>query len=430
LKNTFRHGVHPKDNKDVTKNIDFETMPTGPKVFIPLSQHVGAPAVPVVEEGALVKAGTLIGKASGNVSANIHSSVSGKIVGFEPREDVRGIKTRHVVIENDGLYEEERLPALENPTAEAIVERVKAAGVVGMGGATFPTHIKLETKQKIDTLIINGSECEPYITTDYRMMLDFPEKIIEGIGYLKIALGAANVVVGIEDNKEEAIASMTAAVKEPSFSVCALKTKYPQGGEKQLIYAIGKKVVPAGALPSDVGYIVLNISTAYSVYEAVKLGRPCFSRYMTVGGKGVKRPANIYVRNGVPFSEIIDYLGVSDSGFVKAVSGGPMMGISLDNLTPVVYKGSTALLLLAKDEIRAVEPSPCINCGRCHRACPMSLFPMMTDKLILLDKIDEAEKFYPNSCIECGSCAYVCPAKRPLVQSQRLAKKLLKERKK
>ena len=209
-------------------------------------------------------------------------------------------------------------------------------------------------------------------------------------------------------------------------TVYSLKTKYPQGGEKQLIYAMTREKVPNGGLPSDLGYIVLNISTAYAIYEAVDLGKPSFSRYMTISGKGIKRPANLHVRNGVPFQEVINYLG-ENPGYVKAVSGGPMMGVSLANLSAVVSKGTSALLLLNRDEIRKVEPTTCINCGRCAHACPIGLLPMMTDALILKGKVEEAKQYYPMSCIECGCCAYVCPAKRPLVQSQRLAKKMIRE---
>lgn len=428
MKYTFRRGIHPEDHKKLSESCPFEEMPTGAKVYIPLSQHVGAPCTPCVEPGAVVKAGTLIGRANGYVSANVHSSVSGKVLGFEMRENAQGKKIRHIVIENDGLYEEENLPPLENPTREQIIARCKEAGIVGMGGATFPTHVKLETKSKIDIFIVNGSECEPYITTDYRMMLDFPKEIMEGIGYIKTALGAGAVAVGIEANKPDAIAAMTRELTDPDTRVFELKTKYPQGGEKQLIYAITKTKVPNGGLPSDVGAIVLNISTVYALWQAVKLGKPCYARYMTVSGEGIKRPSNLHVRVGVPLSEVAEHLGINE-GYVKAVFGGPMMGISLASLKPVTSKGSSALLLLNDDEIRPIEPTPCINCGRCASVCPLSLMPMMTDRLILRDMVAEAKKFFPTSCIECGCCAYVCPAKRPLVQSQRLAKKLIRERK-
>ena len=427
MKLTFKHGIHPKERKELSADCPIEVMPAGDKVYVPLSQHIGAPAEICVAVGDYVKAGTLIGKASSYVSANVFSSVSGKVSAVVRRVNAAGRKIPHVVIDNDGEYAEETLPPLTEPTREEIIARCKEAGIVGMGGATFPTHVKLETKSPVKALIINGSECEPYITTDYRLMLERPENVVAGIKLLATALGTDTVLVGIEGNKRDAIDRMIYATEnDEGILIHELKTKYPQGGEKQLIYALTKEKVPNGGLPSDVGYIVLNISTAYAVYEACVLGRPCYARFMTVSGEAVARPANLYVRTGVPFSEVAEYLGVSEE-YVKAVSGGPMMGISLASLEPVVGKGSSALLLLTEREIRAVQPTPCINCARCASVCPMNLMPMMTDALVLQDKIKEAKGFYPMSCIECGCCAYVCPAKRPLVQSQRLAKKLIRE---
>ncbi len=425
---TFRKGIHPHGHKEATVHRAFIEHKTGDRVYIPLSQHIGAPARAVVAAGDYVKMGTLIGEASGYVSANVHSSVSGKVVGIEQRENVQGRKSPHVVIENDHEYTTDYMQPLVEPSKEEIIARCKEAGIVGMGGATFPTHVKLETKSKITTLIINGSECEPYITTDYRMMLDMAHRVLAGISYIKKALGAEFVEIGIEDNKAPAIERMRSAVSDTNTNIRALKTKYPQGGEKQLIYAITKKKVPNGGLPSDLGFIVLNISTAYAVYEAVSLGKPTIERYMTLSGGGIKEPCNIHVKIGIPFDEIVSVYGIN-KGYVKAVSGGPMMGISMSNLRAVSSKGSSALLLLNEDEIRAVEPSACINCGRCHKACPINLMPMMTDALVLKGLIKEAKDYNPMSCIECGCCSYVCPAKRPLVQSQRLAKKLIREKK-
>lgn len=427
MKLTFKRGIHPRGMKSLSKNCKFEEMPTGEKVYIPMAQHIGAPAINLLEPGDYVKVGTKIGEANGNVSANIHSSVSGKFINYVMRENPQGRRVCHAIIENDGLYEEEFLPPLVNPQKADIIKRVRDAGIVGMGGATFPTHIKLEASNDIKALIINGSECEPYITTDHRMMVDMADDVMKGIKHIQTALGAERVLIGIEANKPEAIKNMAEASKAyDDVTVYSLKTKYPQGGEKQLIYAMTREKVPNGGLPSDLGYIVLNISTAYAIYEAVDLGKPSFSRYMTISGKGIKRPANLHVRNGVPFQEVINYLG-ENPGYVKAVSGGPMMGVSLANLSAVVSKGTSALLLLNRDEIRKVEPTTCINCGRCAHACPIGLLPMMTDALILKGKVEEAKQYYPMSCIECGCCAYVCPAKRPLVQSQRLAKKMIRE---
>lgn len=426
---TFKYGIHPKDKKELSKDCLFEDMPTGEKVYIPLAQHLGTPASACVEVGDYVKVGTKIGEASGYVSCNVHSSVSGTVESFVLRENAMGKRIRHVCIANDGKYEEDFMPPLVNPTREDLIARCKDAGLAGMGGATFPTHVKLETKGEIKALIINGSECEPYITTDYRLMLDKPNEVMEGIRYIAKALDAQEIWIGIEANKEDAIRRMEEASKDDkNVKVFELQTKYPQGGEKQLIYAITKRKVPMGGLPSDLGYIVLNISTSLAMYEACALGKPSFSRYMTVSGEGVVRPANIYVRFGVPFSEIVEYLGHKED-IAKVISGGPMMGISLHSFIPVVTKGSSALLLLSEDEIRDVDPTPCINCARCANVCPMGLMPMMTDALILANKVKETKDYHPLSCIECGCCAYVCPAKRPLVQSQRLAKKLIRERK-
>lgn len=415
--------------KELSHDCKFEEMPTGEKVYIPLAQHLGTPASQCVEVGDYVKVGTKIGEASSYVSCNVHSSVSGTVEGFVLRENAMGKRIRHVCIVNDGKYEEDFLPPLVNPTPEELIARCKECGLAGMGGATFPTHVKLETKTPIKALIINGSECEPYITTDYRLMIDKSKEVLEGIRYLARAIEAGEIWIGIEANKEDAIEEMIRVTTgDENIKVFGLKTKYPQGGEKQLIYALAHQKVPQGGLPSDLGYIVLNISTALAMYEACALGKPLFSRYMTVSGKGINRPANIWVRFGVPFVEIVDYLGYSDD-VVKVISGGPMMGISLHSFMPVVTKGSSALLLLKEEEIRDVAPTPCINCARCANVCPMGLLPMMTDALVLKNKIKEIKPYNPLACIECGCCAYVCPAKRPLVQSQRLAKKLIRERK-
>lgn len=427
MKTTFRFGVHPKGNKELSKDMPFELMPVGEKVYIPVSQHIGAPCVPTVNKGDKVKAGTLVASAGGFVSANIFSSVSGEVDGFVLRENVFGQKIRHIVIKNDGLYEEETLSPITEPTKEAVVARVKEAGIVGMGGATFPTHVKLSPKNPIRTLIINGAECEPYITTDYRLMLEKAEGIIKGIRYLKLALNVEEVYIGVEDNKPEAIEAMANAADDDMYIV-PLKTKYPQGGEKQLIYAIKHLEVPTGKLPSDVSCVVDNVATAYAVYEAVELGKPSYGRYMTVTGGGIKSPKNLYARNGIPFSEIVEYCGENED-YCKAVSGGAMMGISIANFNCVTTKGTGSLLLLTKKELRDATPSNCINCGSCHRACPMNLMPMMIDSYTQLGMLDTVATFKPFSCMECGCCSYVCPAKRPLVQSMKLAKKLLKEKK-
>lgn len=396
----------------------------GEFVRIPFSQHIGAPAEAVVKAGDKVKAGTLVGKAGAIVSANVFSSVSGEVAAIESGETVSGGKCLHVVIKNDFEYSEERLEPLGSPTRENIIGRAREAGIVGMGGAAFPFDVKLSVKNPIQTLLINGSECEPYITADYRLMLDKAEGIVRGVELVAKALNAADTVIGVESNKRDAYEALKKAAGG-GIRVELLKTKYPQGGEKQLIYALTRKKVPAGKLPGDIGCIVTNCQTAYALHEAVDFGKPLYERVVTVSGLAAARPGNYFVKTGMPFEELADAAGIR-SQYVKAVQGGPMMGISMHSLKPSVTKSSGALLLLTEEEIRGIEPTPCINCARCASVCPMSLMPMKTDALILKDKVVEAKAYHPELCIECGCCAFVCPAKRPLVQSQRLAKKLIK----
>lgn len=396
----------------------------GEFVRIPLSQHIGAPAEAVVEVGDKVRAGSMVGKASAIVSANVFSSVSGEVVAIEIGETVSGGKCRHVVIKNDFEYTEERLEPLTSLTRESIIGRAREAGIVGMGGAAFPFDVKLSVKNPIRTLLINGSECEPYITADYRLMLDDAEGIVRGVELVAKALNAEDTVIGVESNKRDAYEALKKAAGD-GIRVELLKTKYPQGGEKQLIYALTRKKVPAGKLPGDIGCIVTNCQTAYALHEAVDFGKPLYERVVTVSGLAVAKPGNYFVKTGMTFEELAAAAGIR-SQYVKAVQGGPMMGISMHSLRPSVTKSSGALLLLTEEEIRGIEPTPCINCARCASVCPMSLMPMKTDALILKDKVNEAKAYHPELCIECGCCAYVCPAKRPLVQSQRLAKKLIK----
>lgn len=396
----------------------------GEFVRIPLSQHIGAPAEAVVKAGDKVKAGSLVGKAGAIVSANVFSSVSGEVAAIESGETVSGGKCLHVVIKNDFEYSEERLEPLGSPTRENIIGRAREAGIVGMGGAAFPFDVKLSVKNPIQTLLINGSECEPYITADYRLMLDKAEGIVRGVELVAKALNAADTVIGVESNKRDAYEALKKAAGG-GIRVELLKTKYPQGGEKQLIYALTRKKVPAGKLPGDIGCIVTNCQTAYALHEAVDFGKPLYERVVTVSGLAAARPGNYFVKTGMTFEELADAVGIR-SQYVKAVQGGPMMGISMHSLKPSVTKSSGALLLLTEEEIRGIEPTPCINCARCASVCPMSLMPMKTDALILKDKVVEAKAYHPELCIECGCCAFVCPAKRPLVQSQRLAKKLIK----
>jgi electron transport complex, RnfABCDGE type, C subunit len=335
--------VHPTAFK-LTENCALTELPTPSSVCIPLSQHIGAPAQPVVVVGDFVSAGTLIGKAGGFVSANVYSSVSGKVTGFVTLPTPSLGSCNHVVIENDGLYNTVKLPALTNPSKEEIVQRVSEAGIVGMGGATFPTHVKLSPKKEVDTLIINAAECEPYITCDYRLLLEETADFLDGVMYLKKALGVSNVVIGIEMNKPEAIVKLKKESKE-GIQIIPLKVKYPQGAEKQLIYAVTRRRVPAGGLPMDIGVVVDNVHTAYSVCRAVKYGEPCYRRAMTVSGLGINKRGNFWVRNGVSYDYIHKFTqgGEPYTPYVKVISGGPMMGFAQVSLNACTSKGSSSL---------------------------------------------------------------------------------------
>ena len=428
MKLTFERGVHPADNKQITESIPLADFPTPSEVSIPLSQHIGAPATLCVEVGDSVKVGTLIGKAASFVSANVYSSVSGTVKEVVTKRTAIGSRASHIVIENDGLYEESFLSPLSDPDAESIKARVAEAGIVGMGGATFPTHVKLSPRTPVDVLIINAAECEPYITCDYRLCLERTKEIFEGIKYMMIALGVKTAYIGIEDNKPEAIRTLS-SMESGEIRVVPLVTKYPQGAEKQLIYSITNRVVPEGALPSDVGAVVDNVHTALAIYEAVALGKPSFMRAMTVSGRACERPGNFWVRNGVSYREIAEYCGIKEDA-VKVISGGPMMGFAQADLTPSTGKGTSSLLFLNDDEVSDGDKpiSACINCASCASACPMHLMPMFIERAVEAEDAEEAKKHHALSCLECGCCAYVCPACRPLVTSMRRAKKLIKEK--
>ena len=427
MKFTFRRGIHPADNKSIAKDLPLSEFPTPAVVSVPLSQHIGAPATPVVEVGSAVKVGTLIGKAASFVSANVYSSVSGVVKEIVSCRTAIGTRVSHVVIENDGLYEESFLAPLVSPDASSVKARVAEAGIVGMGGATFPTHVKLSPKTPVDVLIINAAECEPYITCDYRLCLEKTAEIFEGVKYMMTALGVSQAYIGIEDNKPEAIKALSEYASE-SIKVVSLVTKYPQGAEKQLIYAITGRVVPEGALPSDVGTVVDNVHTAFAIYEAVALGKPSFMRAMTVSGRACARPGNYWVRNGVGYKDIAEYCEVKDAE--KVISGGPMMGFAQVDLSPFTGKGTSSLLFLTEAEVASGDKpiSACINCASCASHCPMRLMPMFIERAVDAEDAALAKKYHVMNCLECGCCAYVCPARRPLVTAMRRAKKLIREK--
>lgn len=418
---TFKGGVHPFDGKEFTMNKPIrELLPQGEMVY-PLSQHIGAPAVPVVAKGDYVLAGQLIAEAGGFVSANIHSSVSGTVKAIEPRTLATGGKCNAIIIENDGEYKEvEYVPKkLEQLSREEILERIKAAGVVGMGGAGFPTNVKLSPKnpEAIEYIIVNGAECEPYLTSDYRRMLEEGDKIVQG---LKIALSLfdnAKGIIGIEDNKPEAIAVMQKHVaNESNIEVKVLKTKYPQGGERSLIYATTGRSINSSMLPADAGCIVHNIDTVFSIYMAVIEGKPLTKRIVTVTGDGVKEPGNFYVWLGMNYRELLEAAGGADGEPEKYISGGPMMGFAMYSLDVPVVKGSSSLLVMKKDVVSGVEASACIRCGKCGDACPSNLLPAKLAGFASRNDEEGFVKFDGMECVMCGSCSYVCPAKRPLTQ--------------
>ena len=422
---TFRRGVHPPDRKSRSAGEAVRAMPAPGIVKVPLSQHIGAPCEPVVREGETVRKGQLIGHTDKGLSARVFSPVFGRVTGTEIIQTPSGGRVPHLVIENGGEGEEFRLSPLSDPGPLEIVERVREAGIVGMGGAAFPTHAKLTPpKDKpIDTLIVNGAECEPYITCDARLMEERAAEVFEGGLLLQRAVRAERLVFGVEENKPEAVRLL----REAGAEVAVLKTKYPQGAEKQLIYALTGRKVPAGGLPMDVGAVVDNVHTAWSVFRAVREGKTCYERVMTVSG-GAVSAQNLLVPTGVSFAEVLEFCGGLKAEALKVLSGGPMMGFAQFNLAARTSKATGALLFLTAEELNTDKAGPCINCARCARACPMRLMPMYIDGFTLAGDLPGAKRYGALHCIECGCCAYSCPAKRPLVQSIRLAKKLIKAR--
>ena len=433
---TFVGGVHPYEGKELTKNKPIkDILPKGDLVY-PLSQHIGAPAVPVVAKGDRVLTGQKIAEAGGFVSAPIYASVSGTVKAIEPRRVVTGDQVMSIVIENDGLYEEVTYPEpkpLEEMTREEIIECIKEAGVVGMGGAGFPTHVKLSVKEpeKIDYVIANCAECEPYLTSDYRRMMEEPEKLIEGLKVSLALFPNAKGILAVEDNKEDCIALLKEkTIDEPRIVVTRLKTKYPQGAERQLIYATTKRKLNSSKLPADVGCVVNNVDSIVAIYNAVHKRKPLMERIVTITGDAVANPQNFRVRIGTNYHELIEAAGGFKTEPVKIISGGPMMGFGVFELDLPTTKTASALLCLTKDEVSEIEPSACINCGRCLEVCPGRVMP---SKLATLAEKHKEEEFVANNgmeCCECGCCSYVCPAKRHLTQSIKSMRKIVLSKRK
>lgn len=427
---TFTGGIHPYDGKDLSKDKPIKAiLPKGDLVY-PMSQHIGAPAVPVVAKGDHVLTGQKIAEAGGFVSAPIYATVSGTVKAVEPRRVVTGDMVTSIVVENDGAYDEVTygpVKPLEELTKEEIRTLVREAGVVGMGGAGFPTHVKLSPKEpeKIEYVIANCAECEPYLTSDYRRMLEEPEKIINGMKVILHLFDHAKGILAVEDNKPDCVELLKKlTADEPDITVKALKTKYPQGAERQLIYAVTGRAIHSGMLPADVGCIVDNVDTIVAVNQAVREGKPLMHRIVTVTGDAVADPRNFIVRIGTNYHELIEEAGGFKSEPSKIVSGGPMMGFALFGLDVPTTKTSSALLCMTEDEVSRYEPSACINCGRCVEVCPGRVLP---SKLADFAENGDDEKFLAYNgmeCCECGCCSFVCPAKRQLTQAIKSMRKM------
>ncbi|MDH7560144.1 MAG: electron transport complex subunit RsxC [bacterium] len=428
-KRAFSGGVHPPQSK-ITAHLPIEEVPLPPQVVIPLQQHLGAPAEPLCKAGDTVKIGDKIGEAKGLVSVPCHASVSGTVKAVEPRLHPLGGRVLSVVIDSDGKGEVASSvmpdPDYMQRSAEELRARVREAGLAGMGGAAFPTHVKLSPPptKPIDTLLINGAECEPYLTADHRLMLEQPREILAGVQVIQKILGCKRVVIAIEDNKPDAIATMRKAVADTGerYEVMSFQAKYPQGAEKQLIKAATGREVPRGGLPMDVGCLVHNVGTAKAIYEAVALRKPLVERVVTVTGPGVRTPKNLRVPLGTSFAHLFAHCGGLTEDAGKIIMGGPLMGIAQFSDEVPVIKGTSGIVVLTQTESRLSDPLVCIGCARCVDACPMKLVPTHIQTLVRHERFAAAKEYGLLDCIECGCCAFVCPAKIPFVHLMKYGK--------
>jgi electron transport complex protein RnfC len=425
----FKGGITPPHRKN-TSNMEIVSMPVPKKVVIPMSHHIGKPCDPIVKKGDTVLVGQKIGDSDAFVSAPIHSSVSGTVANIKPMLYAGGFEVNSIEITTDGKQKQYpiKIPNKSLGNNE-MLKSIKESGIVGLGGAGFPTTVKISpVKGKtLDTLVVNGAECEPYITSDYREMIENPKGIIEGIKIVMELTKISNTLIGIEENKPEAIKILSEMLSsETNINVVKLKTRYPQGGEKQLIYAVTGKKVPAGGLPIDVGVLVQNVNTLSFIDSYFKTGIPLISKNITVDGSAVSKPNNVKVLIGTALGEVFDFCGGFKKDPLKIIMGGPMMGVSQFSLENTVLKQTNALLALTKDELPLDKESVCIRCGKCIEVCPMNLLPLYLNSHVVKGLIKDTEKYNINDCIECGSCSYICPASRNLVQSIRYGKSELR----
>ena len=430
LKTFVKGGIHPPENKLSDKSA-IRDLPLPKSVTIPLSQHLGSPSRPVVETGESVKTGQLIAKSEGYVSSNIHSSVSGKIAKIDAFVDSSGYKRKAILINVEGdewiedIDRDRKLVKECSLSSDEIIKKITDSGIVGLGGATFPTHVKLNIPRgkKTEYLIINGVECEPYLTADHALMLEHGEELLVGVSILKKALKVKRALIGIENNKADAISHIRAIVKGyEGIDVYALRVKYPQGGEKQLIKALLNREVPSGGLPIDVGVVAFNVGTTLSVYEAVQKNKPLFERIVTLTGKSVKEPSNFRVRIGTPISMLIEEAGGLPEDTGKILYGGPMMGKALSDTSIPVTKGCSGITILPEPESLRKKIEPCIRCSKCVSVCPMGLEPYLLMGLSQKNLYERLESDKVLDCIECGSCSFICPSNRPLLDYIRLGK--------
>lgn len=431
---TFPGGLHPPDNKFWSAHKPIENCPMPDEFIVPFAQHIGVPAVQAVKVGQHVAKGQVLGTAKGFVSVPVHAPTSGEVIALEPRPHPSGVAMPAAVIKPDG--EDRWMDGLEKydpeqRTPEEIIDKIRAAGIVGMGGATFPAHVKLSPpeEKKIDTLILNGVECEPFLTADHRLMLEETDRLLNGIAIIQKVLGVKKVAIGIETNKPDAIALVQKRCQGKALEVISLAVKYPQGAEKQLIYAATGREVPSGGLPMDIGVVVQNVGTMAAIADAVLEGHPLIERICTITGPAIKEPKNLRIRIGTPLQHLVEVCGGVVEEPAKIIMGGPMMGSAQIDLTVMATRGTSGLLLLREQDVSAQTEGPCIRCARCVNVCPMNLLPTTIAAYARRNLVTEVGEYRALDCIECGCCSYVCPSSIPLVQTIRYGKAGIMEQK-